>query len=694
MMTAPAPARDGGVVPIWLSRLAALGWRLLAVIALGYVLVTTAVVLGTVTATTFVALLASAALLPVVRRLRARGVGRGIAAVLATLLGVALLIVTVLILALAVVPHVAELISAVREGVRDLREWLVAVGAPEFLLAAFDRLMLSVIAILRVDPVALAGPAVTVGTVLILSSFLTIFLLSDGDRGWRRVTGSMDPAHAAALTASATSGLDRVSGYLRRTALLAVIDAIVVYATLLVLGVPLAAPLSMLVFISGFVPYIGAIASTTVVGLVTLAFVGPIPSLVVLAAIVVASVVSGRLLANTGLGTAVDVHPLLVLVAIPTGAALFGLLGLIGLLPVIVFILAVAKSIIVVLSVQEAEPQRTDGVVPRWLDRLAQWSWRGLVAAGLVWVLIEITVSIPGVIVPVVLALVLAATLAPLASRLRQMGLGRGGAAAASTVGVALVVAATVAIAVVWTVGPMRELVATAVDGAEEIHIQEVLDAVESVGGSILATAAAVLGALPRLLLILVLAPLIAFFLLRDAGTLWRDGISGVVAHRRERLDTIGGRSVGVLGGYMLGTALISLFGAVTSALIMIILGLPLAIPIGILTFFGGFIPYLGSAVTTLLAVLVALAVGTTTDVVVMMIWTIVFNIVQGNFVTPIVYGRAFSLHPAFILLAIPAGGELAGVLGMFLVVPFVAIIAAIWQPALDLLEADPMASG
>jgi predicted PurR-regulated permease PerM len=62
--------------------------------------------------------------------------------------------------------------------------------------------------------------------------------------------------------------------------------------------------------------------------------------------------------------------------------------------------------------------------------------------------------------------------------------------------------------------------------------------------------------------------------------------------------------------------------------------------------------------------------------------------------VTPIVYGRAFSLHPAFILLAIPAGGELAGVLGMFLVVPFVAIIAAIWQPALDLLEADPMASG
>jgi putative heme transporter len=144
-----------------------------------------------------------------------------------------------------------------------------------------------------------------------------------------------------------------------------------------------------------------------------------------------------------------------------------------------------------------------------------------------------------------------------------------------------------------------------------------------------------------------------------------------------------------VLGGYMIGTAVTSLFGAVTSALIMEILGLPLAVPIGILTFFGGFIPLVGSAVTTGLAVLIALAVGTPFDVVVMGIWTIVFNIVQGNFVTPLVYARIFSVHPAIILLAIPAGSEVAGVLGMFLVVPFLAIIVAIWRPIVDLVEAD-----
>ena len=53
-----------------------------------------------------------------------------------------------------------------------------------------------------------------------------------------------------------------------------------------------------------------------------------------------------------------------------------------------------------------------------------------------------------------------------------------------------------------------------------------------------------------------------------------------------------------------------------------------------------------------------------------MFIYTIVFNIIQGNFVTPLVYGKAVSLHPAIVLLAVPIGNALAGIVGMFLVVP------------------------
>ena len=88
----------------------------------------------------------------------------------------------------------------------------------------------------------------------------------------------------------------------------------------------------------------------------------------------------------------------------------------------------------------------------------------------------------------------------------------------------------------------------------------------------------------------------------------------------------------------------------------MTILGIPLALPLAVLSFFGGFIPYIGSVLTTGLAFLVTLALGTSQDAAIMAIYTIVFNVVQGNFVAPVVYGRAVNIHPAIVLLAIPAG--------------------------------------
>ena len=85
-------------------------------------------------------------------------------------------------------------------------------------------------------------------------------------------------------------------------------------------------------------------------------------------------------------------------------------------------------------------------------------------------------------------------------------------------------------------------------------------------------------------------------------------------------------------------------------------------------------IPYIGSLIMTGLAFLVTVATGSPTDIAIMAIFTIVFNIVQGNFVAPIVYSKVVSLHPAVVLVAIPAGNEIAGVIGMFLVVPFLGV--------------------
>ena len=140
----------------------------------------------------------------------------------------------------------------------------------------------------------------------------------------------------------------------------------------------------------------------------------------------------------------------------------------------------------------------------------------------------------------------------------------------------------------------------------------------------------------------------------------------------------------------MISTGVLSAFGAATQFLIMVVLGLPLAAPVAVLSFFLGFIPYIGSFLATGVALLITIAVGDTTDIVIMVVWTVVFNIVQGSIIAPLVYGKAVSLHPAIVLLAIPAGGQLAGVVGMFLAVPVLGLIAASWRSVLQVLGDRP----
>jgi predicted PurR-regulated permease PerM len=151
-------------------------------------------------------------------------------------------------------------------------------------------------------------------------------------------------------------------------------------------------------------------------------------------------------------------------------------------------------------------------------------------------------------------------------------------------------------------------------------------------------------------------------------------------------VDRAAGRAFEVLGGYVIGTAAISFVGAASQFVIMVLLGLPLALPVFVLSFFLCFIPYIGSFISTGLALLIAVAAGSTGDLVIMGIWTIVFNIVQGNVVSPLVYGRTVHVHPAIVLLAIPAGAAVAGIVGMFLVVPAMGVLAATWRTALAIM--------
>ncbi len=152
----------------------------------------------------------------------------------------------------------------------------------------------------------------------------------------------------------------------------------------------------------------------------------------------------------------------------------------------------------------------------------------------------------------------------------------------------------------------------------------------------------------PSLAVVLLLASLLTFYLLRDGRKGWERVSQPSSGWQRGELETTMRDSIGVLGGYMGGTAVISAVGAVSPAPDHAPARLPFAVPVAILSFFACFIPYVGGFITTGLAFLIAVAYGDVSTIVIMGIYTVVFNIVQGNVVTPLVYrARSTSTPPS-----------------------------------------------
>ncbi len=679
------------LVPGWLQRLAAIGWRVLVTIALAVVLVYIAVLLSTVTASILIALIVAATFAPYTSRFREKGWSRTKAAGVVSLVALLALTATLVLLGVAFLPYVAEVVRALQAGGEAVAAWLVEIDAPQEVATLLGFIIDQIRGFFAGIAADIAAPIAALVTSLILGGFLTFYLLQDGDKAWAWLVAPIRGWRADAITESGRVALDRVGGYLRGTAILAATDAISDFIFLLILGVPLAGPLAVLVFVGGFIPYLGGFLSTSVLVLVTWSTNGPTDVVILLVLITIMNIIQGNILAPLIYGRSLEVHPALVLIALPAGAALFGIMGLFAALPVLAFALAIAPAFILALDIDPAERARRSRLVPTWLDRLGQWSWRALIAVGLGGVLVAAAVRIPMVILPVILGIVLAATLDPTTDAFRRRGWSRGLAALTVTLGTALAIVGIVVLTILTMIGPLQEILGTAEDGASQgilgsLGLKELVHAFTS---GFLDDVVGLVSGFASLAVVLLLSTLLTFYFLRDGEGAWRKAISRLNERRRSVLAPAGARAAEVLGGYMIGTAVISLFGAVTTAILMLILGLPLALPIAVLAFFLGFIPYIGSFIATGLAFLVTLAVGETSDIVIMAVFTIVFNIAQGNFVAPLVYGKAVSLHPAIVLLAIPAGNQLAGIVGMFLVVPFAGVVAVTWRSLLHVVDAD-----
>jgi predicted PurR-regulated permease PerM len=322
---------------------------------------------------------------------------------------------------------------------------------------------------------------------------------------------------------------------------------------------------------------------------------------------------------------------------------------------------------------------------PRWLRDLGRTSWYlvgfFVVLGGIAW-LLAVTNTIVG---PLIAALIIATVSTPVVSLLQRHRVPR--AAGAAIVLLALIaVAVLVVVLVIGGITSQRGAISGYLTDATS-HMQDWLESLgvdESGASGAKASADSTapeiirtltqgivdgIRGLTSLLFGLSLAALSTFFLLKDGPRMryWLDGRLGVP---RPVGQTITGGVLRSLRGYFRGVTLIASFNCVVVTLGAIVLDVPLAGTIGIVTFVAAYVPFLGAFVAGAFAVLVALGANGTTTALIMLVIVILANGLLQNLVQPFAMGAALDLNPLAVLVLTIGAGCIFGTIGLILAAP------------------------
>lgn len=332
-----------------------------------------------------------------------------------------------------------------------------------------------------------------------------------------------------------------------------------------------------------------------------------------------------------------------------------------------------------------------DGV--EWLSR---WSLRWVcIALGAV--LLGFVVKMTWTIVlPVALALIVTTVLAPVAAAMeRWLRFPAALAAAGALLGSIGIVAAVGVLLAPSVGGQTGDIISDTVKGLERLQhwVQDSnfvskaqVDAAlqglqDKIGESSTDIASGVLvgvSAVTSAIVTMVVTLILTFLFLKDGRKFlpWVHAMAGdrVGVH----LDEVLSRAWATLGGFIRTQALVSLIDAVFIGIGLVLVGVPLAIPLAVFTFFGGFVPIVGAFVVGAIAVLVALvSVGWDGALIVLLIIVAVQQL-EGNVLSPWLQSKSMNLHAAVVLLSVALGSTLFGIIGAFLAVPVVAVAAVV----------------
>ena len=184
-----------------------------------------------------------------------------------------------------------------------------------------------------------------VATGAVLTLFILLCLLADGGGIWRWTLKLFPKASRTAVDAAARNGWATVINYARTQMLVAFIDAVGIGLGAFLLGVPLAVPVAVLVFLGSFIPIVGAVVTGTLAVFLALVYNGPWIALWMLIVVLAVQQIEGHILQPILMGSAVKVHPLAVVLVVAGGALIAGIPGALFAVPLAAFVNVAAVTI-------------------------------------------------------------------------------------------------------------------------------------------------------------------------------------------------------------------------------------------------------------------------------------------------------------------------------------------------------------
>jgi predicted PurR-regulated permease PerM len=298
------------------------------------------------------------------------------------------------------------------------------------------------------------------------------------------------------------------------------------------------------------------------------------------------------------------------------------------------------------------------------------------------------------VVIPLLIALILAAAASPVVSWLRRRGLPAVAATWITLIGGLLVIGGVIWLIVIAVRNQWEDLSQSVSDGVNQVQEflattplpidQAQLDSIQTSIVDFLTSSQFGTGALAgvsaatQVITGALLGVVILFYFLKDGDQIWSFFLRPFRGERLERGQRIGHTGVKVLGEYVRGTAIIAFVDAAGIGIGLAILQVPLALPLSVIVFLGGFVPLIGATIAGVLAVLVALVSNGPVAALILAAVVIGVQQIEGNLLQPVVMARSLKLHPLVILVALTAGTILGGIVGAVIAVPLCAVAWAI----------------